>query len=291
MTIAILYLFAIASAELVTALVNPTLGIAFHIVLLFALIIHASLATRHPDQRRQHLALPRAKRSPVQMIYDRYGRSRRVRYAPSGVQLAPKLYLSLSLAPLIRILSLLMPLARFSQIYWYLMIAVPLLIGAVVAIRIMKFRPAEVGLTLRNIPVQGAVALTGIFFGLAEYQILKPEPIVDALSWTTIWLPALILLAATGFVEELIFRGIIQRSSLQVLGRWGLLYAAGLFSVLYIGYLSAAQWGFALLVGLFFGWVVKRTGSLLGVVLSHGITNIALYLVFPLLIQQGLLQW
>jgi len=34
-------------------------------------------------------------------------------------------------------------------------------------------------------------------------------------------------------------------------------------------------------VGLFFGWVVHRTRSLLGVTLAHGLTNIILFLVMP----------
>lgn len=246
MTIAIFYLLAIASAQLVTALVNPIWGIAFHTVLLFSLIFHAAFTTRHPDH---------------------------------------KLYLALSLAPLIAILSLTMPLAQFSQIYQYLIISIPLLAAAYAVIRILSFQASEIGLRVRKIPLQGLVALTGIGLGLAEYQILRPEPMVDALSWASIWLPALILVVATGFVEELVFRGVMQRSSLEVLGRWGLIYAAGLFSVLYIGYLSAAQVGFAFLVGLFFGWIVKKTGSLLGVALSHGITNVALYLVIPFVVQ------
>ena len=39
---------------------------------------------------------------------------------------------------------------------------------------------------------------------------------------------------------------------------------------------------FVFVVAMFFAWVVKRTGSLLGVTLAHGVTNIMLYLVLPL---------
>ena len=46
-------------------------------------------------------------------------------------------------------------------------------------------------------------------------------------------------------------------------------------------FLAGFLWFFVLMAGLFFGWVVKRTGSLLGVSLAHGIANIGLYLVFP----------
>jgi membrane protease YdiL (CAAX protease family) len=38
---------------------------------------------------------------------------------------------------------------------------------------------------------------------------------------------------------------------------------------------------FVFLVALFFGWAVARTGSLLGVTLSHGIANVVLYVIVP----------
>jgi membrane protease YdiL (CAAX protease family) len=158
------------------------------------------------------------------------------------------------------------------------------LIAGIITVRILELQPSDIGLTFRKTAVQGLVALTGIGFGLAEYYILKPEPLVSALTLSEILVPSIVLLVATGFVEELAFRGIIQRCSMEALGSWGWAYTALVFSVLQIGYLSAMQWFFVLLVGLFFGWAVKRTGSLVGVTLAHGITNIGLYLVFPLVL-------
>jgi len=243
--IAFLYLGAIAAAELVTALVNPLGGIVFHIVLLLGMISHASFTARYP----QH-----------------------------------KLYLALALAPLIRLLSLSMPLTKFPQIYWYAIIAVPLLLAIFVVMRRLDFHPRQVGITRQKLPLQLLVGLTGIPFGIAEFYILRPYPLVDSLDWIKILLPAFILLVCTGFVEELTFRGVMQKSANEVLGPRGWLYIAGLFAVLHIGYLSVADFGLVLLVGFFFGWVVQKTGSLVGVTLSHGITNIALYLIVPFLV-------
>jgi len=58
----------------------------------------------------------------------------------------------------------------------------------------------------------------------------------------------------------------MQRSAEEALGGWGWVYVALVSSALYIDYhgFSFAQLSFVLLVGLLFGWVVKRTGSLLG---------------------------
>ena len=74
----------------------------------------------------------------------------------------------------------------------------------------------------------------------------------------------------------------LQRTAIAVLGSWwGIIYISLLFAVLHMGFLSLIDLAFVFLVALFFGWVVKKTGSLFGVTLAHGITNILLYLVVP----------
>jgi hypothetical protein len=125
------------------------------------------------------------------------------------------------------------------------------------------------------------VALSGLLFGVIEYLILAPEPMVTELTWQEVWLPALIFLMCTGFVEEFIFRGVLQRTAVEVFGGWGIIYVSLLFAVLHMGFLSLIDVVFVFFVALFFSWVVKKTGSLLGVSLAHGITNIILYLVVP----------
>ena len=88
----------------------------------------------------------------------------------------------------------------------------------------------------------------------------------------------------TGFVEELIFRGVLQRSAVAMWGWWGIIYVSLLFASVHMIHGSAIDIAFVFVIAVFFAWVVKRTGSLLGVTLSHGITNIVLYLVAPLLL-------
>jgi hypothetical protein len=131
--------------------------------------------------------------------------------------------------------------------------------------------------------LQIGVALTGLVFGYLEYKILNPKPLVESFNLQDIWLPALILLVFTGFLEELIFRGLMQRAALVVMGRLSLLYISLLFAVLHIGYRSLADFVFVLFVGLFFSLVVERTRSLIGVTIAHGLTNISLFLIFPFL--------
>lgn len=239
---AIIYLLAITGAETTTVFFTPLWGIISHIIILVALILHSALTSEHRYQQ---------------------------------------LVLSLSLVPLVRIMSLSMPLSGIPQIWWYPIIYAPLFVAAVVVIRLTGYRARDVGLTFRLLPLQLAMALTGFLFGVAEYFILAPEAMVTAFTWQQIWLPALLLLVCTGFTEEFIFRGVLQRTAVEVFKGWGIVYVSLLFAVLHMGFLSWIDVAFVFVVALFFSWVVKRTGSLLGVTLSHGITNITLYLVFP----------
>ena len=79
----------------------------------------------------------------------------------------------------------------------------------------------------------------GIDLGYIKYLILRPEPLADELTLRAIWFPALILVVFTGFLEEIIFRGLMQTAFRAKIGRWlGILLVSGLFAVLHLGYQS-----------------------------------------------------
>jgi len=102
------------------------------------------------------------------------------------------------------------------------------------------------------------------------------------LSLPDVFLPALILLVCTGFTEEFIFRGIMQKAASDLLGqKTALVLISFFFAILHITHLSAVDVVFVFGVAVFFSAVVWRTGSLIGVTLAHGLTNIALYLILP----------
>lgn len=238
------YLFALILAETLTTHGLPQAGLALYCLLLVALPAHAVLAPRGPLQR-----LP----------------------------------LALALAPLIRLLSLSLPLANFPFIYWYLIVGTPLFIAGFVAARVLGYSRAKIGLMFPIDSWQLGVGLSGIGVGYVEYLILRPLPLIHALTWDQVWLPAVILLIFTGLLEEFLFRGLMQRAATESLGRIGILYVAVLFAALHVGYYSLLDVVFVFGVGLYFGLVVARTGSIAGVTLAHGLANIGLLLIFPLL--------
>ena len=246
--LAVLYVVLIAVAELLTVLTDARWGLALHIGIFTALLVQSSLVLDQPYH---------------------------------------KLLLALALAPLVRILSLSMPLQDVDLMYWYAIVAVPLMLTALLVARTLGLSWRSLGLTLgftkRSLRIQVAVVIAGLAFGVAEYFILKPEPLIDEFSWSAFWLPALILLVGTGFNEELVFRGVMQSASSDALGKSAIIYVTVVFAVLHVGYKSVVDVAFVFAVGLMFGLVVAKTRTLLGVTLSHGITNIALYLVVPFL--------
>jgi len=252
--IGLLYLAIIIAAELITNFVDPEGGITLYTFILAGLILHFSVA-RDNSLRR--------------------------------------LLLSLCLIPLVRVVGFSIPLGELRQIYWYPIIYTPLLAAIFVVMRHLNIRPAEVGLTIkqRQIRSQLLLATSGVAIGMVEYVILKPYPLISELNPTSVILPALILIIFTGFTEELVFRGLLQKVSGGVLGVWGgIIYVSVLFAILHVGYVQGVWhrtvWDvpFVFVIALFFAWIVKRTGSLVGVTLSHSLTNIGLFLIIPFLL-------
>lgn len=243
------YLVAFAVAELTIINMSPLRGMVLYGILLLFLFINAAMLWRQQVQ---------------------------------------KILYAIIFAPLIRLLSLGLPLANFSLPFWFLITGIPLFVAAFFTARILGFSRQKLGLTFRNLPFQLVIGLTGVLFGFLEYLILTPEPLVESFTFKDIWLAALILLWFTGFLEETIFRGLIQRASLESLGWIGIPYVAALFAILHVGYNSLLDVLFVFFVGLFFGVITLRTGSILGASLSHGLTNITLFLIFPFLLSAPL---
>jgi membrane protease YdiL (CAAX protease family) len=157
-----------------------------------------------------------------------------------------------------------------------------MILAAATLVKLEGLSLNDVGINLKKPKVQFLIMFTGIPFGIIEYLILKPAPV--AVGWSTLNLVFLAIgfVVATGFVEEFLFRGVFQNNAINVLGeKMGLLSVAVVFAILHIGWLSVLDVFFVFMIGLFFGFVVLKTKSIAGVSLSHGLTNVFLFLVMP----------
>ncbi len=243
--IAWVYLLLITAAELVTSVVDPLLGLLVHVGLLVVLLLHGALA---------HDVAHRA------------------------------LLLALTLAPLLRMLSLSMPLLRLPQAAWYPLVSIPLFVALWIIVREGCVTRYQLGLQRGNLMLQLMLVGLGLGLGALEYAILQPEPMLATFNWQPLVLASLSLLLFTGFMEEIVFRGLLQSLAIPMLGRTrAIVFVALLFAVLHIGYLSVIDVFFVFGVGIVFGYIVSWTGSILGVTLAHGLTNITLFLLMPYL--------
>ncbi|MCW3994538.1 MAG: CPBP family intramembrane metalloprotease [Candidatus Bathyarchaeota archaeon] len=240
------YLSFIVAAEVVTSFVDPSYGLFLHSTILVSLLTLAAVW---------------------------YGKK------PASGMLQ-----SLSLAPLIRILSLSLPLSYFPQYTWYVVAGIPVLGAAIIMMRIQGLTMKDVGLTLRKPVTQVCIASTGIVFGAVEYFILKPKPLALGLSMAGYTLLSLALIISTGFVEELVFRGVLQKNAVNILGqKTGIVGVTAVFAALHIGWLNILDVVFVFLIGLFFAIAALKTGSIVGATIAHGITNVFLFIVMFLL--------
>ena len=72
-----------------------------------------------------------------------------------------------------------------------------------------------------------------------------------------------------GFLEEGLFRGVIQSVAERSVARNSIAVSSFATGLLYAGTLDLRYMVYAVLVGIAFGTVVRRTGSLVGVAGGH----------------------
>lgn len=188
---------------------------------------------------------------------------------------------ALALLPLLRILSVTMPFPAAPRIYWYALTGLPLLIASIGMARALGVTWASLGLRASRWRDQVAVALTGLPLSLAGYILMRPPSVIARPDGQHLAAAALILIVSVGLTEELLFRGLLQHLASSLSGTFGLLFAAAAFAAMYAGSLSVAYAGFMGLVGLLFGWCVRRTGSIWGVVFAHGGLIIGMLCIWP----------
>ena len=244
---ATVWLAAIAVAELVVTLLHPTAGVVAHGAILAMLLAYGATGEDTPGRR---------------------------------------LALCAAIAPIIRITSLALPLGAFGELWRFGTASLPLLAASLVLINVLGLSRDQLAFRLppwRHWPATLLVASSGIPLGWIEYRILRPEPLASGSTVAGLALAGIVLVIATGFTEELLFRGILQSGATDALGPTpGIIFVSLLFGVLHIGYRSAVDVAFVTAVALYFGAMVRWTRTLLGVTLAHGATNVVLFVILPL---------
>ena len=270
----LIYLIIISLAEITIAYVSLQAGILFHIIILSALFIHSGFISK------EELIINKLK---WLFIRDKTKPSTLVKTFIDERAKLSSILLALTLVPLIRILSLVMPLSHFPRIQWFVIIGVAVYLAFFVLLIQQKINIKKCGLQLptkKHIPIEIGIILLGMPLGIIEYYILRPTPFIDALSLENLIIAILILFIATGLMEELIFRGLLQNKSIDILGVWpGILFVTLIFATLHIGNLSLLDVSLVFCIGGLYGVVVNTTKTIIGVSISHTIVNIFLFII------------
>ncbi|MGB1586609.1 MAG: lysostaphin resistance A-like protein [Thermoplasmatota archaeon] len=120
------------------------------------------------------------------------------------------------------------------------------------------------------------LAITGELDGLMEGNETEQSPVTQALIDNLNWPLAIFIALVAGVCEELFFRGILQRW----LGIWG---QAAIFGITHAGYGTLDQIVFPFILGIVFGYLVKRGYGLWMPIAAHFMFNfvqLALALLF-----------
>jgi len=147
---------------------------------------------------------------------------------------------------------------------------------------VRKIDLKEMGLTLGAPPLHHQIFLgvsLGLLSGAIEYLLLRPPPLTfrgDA--FQSMLYVVLVMVIFVGATEEILFRGLLLRSIGAVLPSWIALQAASIqFGLMHLGWQNPLEIIFAYIMGLVFGFVFLRFGSLFASILIHGTGNVVMF--------------
>lgn len=202
--------------------------------------------------------------------------------APMRVPEEMDLLRAFMLVPLFRLVNLGIPVIFELTVYWLPLVYAPLVPALYLVSRDQSSIDPRLGIR-RALPLILPLGVPiGILLASVEYRILGPSALIP--EWSPIQLGTLLaVMLVVGFVEELLFRGILQRTIQARIGRVvGILVASVIFGLMHSGYGSASEVSLAVAIGLLFGLIYDRIDSLALVGITHAILNLFLFGVFPL---------
>ncbi|MEM8530339.1 MAG: CPBP family intramembrane glutamic endopeptidase [Chloroflexota bacterium] len=195
----------------------------------------------------------------------------------------------LALLPLVRVLSIstIIRADAVPPLYWYVLVGMPMFVAIVLAMRLLNISWERVGIPFTAPGFQLLIGLTGVPLGIAAYFIAQPQPLVGQMNALHVVGGLISLVVFSAFLEELLYRGLLQQVATELFGGVGFIVGSILYTAIALSTLSPTNPNglmhviFIGLVGLYFAWCAKRTGSIWGVVIAHGALNVIALLGGP----------
>jgi membrane protease YdiL (CAAX protease family) len=198
-----------------------------------------------------------------------------------------KLLPVLALIALLRVLSIAAVVPRLPVVTWYVTVGGALLIGEILTIRFIDEPWQRLNLAFRRPRLDLGIAAIGIPAGFIGYLLLRPQPLMPGAgpAQTLAGIVALVVFAA--FTEELLFRGLLQSVAIDAFGisRFGIVYAAAISGVMYLGSGSLPYTIAVGAFGLLLGATIVRGGSVWGATASHSLALVGMAFMWPVLLK------
>lgn len=187
--------------------------------------------------------------------------------------------------PVFRFVQAGMPVLTETTLVWLLVVYAPFLLG--LAWYLWSNPSLDIGWIGRPftfalyLPI---VLALGFLLATVEFQIIQAEALIPLWEPQEVLILAVIMFGLVSLTEELIFRGILQRVITDRFGApSGVAIASLLYGVVHSVYGSLPEIGFAIAVGLILGSIYHVTEGLTLVVIVHGLVNVLVFGMFPLL--------
>jgi uncharacterized protein len=197
-----------------------------------------------------------------------------------------KTYQAFLLLPILRLVDFSMPLFYEEKLYNLIFIYGLLIIPVSIAATNQEFTSAELGITFKKIGRYIPLSiLLGFFLGVGEFTIVGKNPLIYYLSIFNLLILAVIMIFVVSFVEELIFRSILQNRLETVIGSTkAVVITSIIFGLMQSGYGNVYEFIYIFFVGVLLGYLFHRTRSLPLVTLIHGFMNVFFFGIIPLLL-------
>lgn len=203
--------------------------------------------------------------------------------ALSSIYKDSRIYPSLMLLPLFRLLNVAMPVFFNLTLYSYSFVYAPMFIPIYFLLKEGFIGRYQAGLTFKGFLYYLPLAISvGFALGWGEYNVIHPQVLTPGAHIKDVMVLIVTMIFFVGLVEEFIFRSSLQTVLEERIGqKAGLLMASIIFGFMHSGYQIPLELLYVSFAGAVFGLLFLLTKSLPVISLAHGVTNISLFLITP----------
>ncbi len=196
--------------------------------------------------------------------------------------------LLLAAIPLLRMLSMAMPVGLIQPLYRYPMVGIPVLVSIGIILKETNVPWSQIGLQWPQIQRSDQIwenvliAMSGLPLGLMGYYFADPIPLLTTFSWGAVIASTLVIIFYIAILEEVVFRGMVLTTLQNTFGQMGILIATVLYTLMFASYHSIEG---IILMGfssLLYSWHVLESRSILAATISHTLMIVGMLIVWPI---------